>query len=146
MARVIPKDELKECGVGWLEYWSKDVTRKNILHGCAWFAWESIEVDDDGCSDTGYVEPDEMYGCVGGWRMWDEKPTPEELLQARWEVNKERLKNMASALIPSLESCIAEARKNQSASTSIYNRTAETILDVLKDVQRVYGVEGEADD
>lgn len=143
MARVIPKDELKECGIGWLEIYEDKVSKTHVF-GCAWFNWNSIEVDKDYCTETGYVKPDERYGCAGGWRMWDEEPTLEECLQAPWEVNKKRLLNMASTLIPSLESCIAEAKKNQSASTSIYNRTAETILDVLKDLQRMYDVEGEA--
>lgn len=32
MARVIPKDELKSCGTGWLEFWDEDVTNRYTLY------------------------------------------------------------------------------------------------------------------
>ena len=93
MARVIPKDELKSCGTGWLEWSPKDERDYDTkdpyegLIGVAWFNWYSIEVDGHDTVGMGHLNPGMLYGVRGGWRIWDEKPTIDDRKLVGWNID-----------------------------------------------------------
>lgn len=86
-AQVVPLAALDGWGHGWYEQFTlgdDEDPPEHLMIECVWMSGYVLLNDGDGCVDyPNYIR--KWYGRRGGPRIWDKKPSAEEMEATPWE-------------------------------------------------------------